>query len=181
MRKSVVLLTPLLVLGCIYLISLLTRWNITKGLLWFYENRVWFLPRPPHMQLSETDRIPISFWENDWKGQSHRSLESSTFEADTGLWFQTLHLEDCDWTGVALQLALGHLGIQSYDNCSFILQRLALSVGAVYIWDSTPATSRWGLIAAAFNSEGLHMIFGDVWFHLAGTSAFFFNILPLLG
>ncbi|XP_039252943.1 protein unc-50 homolog [Styela clava] len=39
-KKSIVLLSPLLLLGTTYFISLITRWNITKALLWFYENRV---------------------------------------------------------------------------------------------------------------------------------------------
>lgn len=39
-KKSVALLSPMLLLIVIYLISLATRWNITKGLLIFYERRV---------------------------------------------------------------------------------------------------------------------------------------------
>lgn len=39
-KKSIALLSPMILLVVIYIITLATRWNITKGLLYFYEHRV---------------------------------------------------------------------------------------------------------------------------------------------
>ncbi|CAK8673363.1 unnamed protein product [Clavelina lepadiformis] len=39
-KKTVALLSPMVLLFVIYIITLACGWNITRGLLWFYEHRV---------------------------------------------------------------------------------------------------------------------------------------------
>ena len=39
-KRSSVLLSPVLLLVVMYLLSVAFQWNITAGLIWFYENRV---------------------------------------------------------------------------------------------------------------------------------------------
>ena len=39
-KKSTLMLSPMILLVVVYLFSVIFQWNITAGLIWFYENRV---------------------------------------------------------------------------------------------------------------------------------------------